>query len=241
MLAGVVLACLSILLFVPPVYRLRSLAGVEVTRLDPRFGEYTVHLGPADKRWVPIRIISRHALYAVIVAEDARFYSHIGIDPKEIWISFLLNLNRGHFARGASTITQQVVKMAFLKREKTLLRKVREAIGALVLEQLMTKDEILEWYINLVEFGVGIYGVRDASRIYFQSRPEFLSVSQAILLAMVLPNPPRWSKSLKNKKLTPFGRKRFLQIVQQLRGNGYITPLQAERTLATGDFGSPVQ
>src|SRR5690606_35698153 len=119
--------------------------------------------------------ISRHALHAIVVAEDARFYQHAGLDFAEIWASLKTNIRKGRYARGGSTITQQVVKVAFLSSRKNLIRKAREAVGAMLLELLFTKQEILEWYINLVQFGDGVYGIKEGCWHYFKTKPEQLT------------------------------------------------------------------
>lgn len=111
-------------------------------------------------------------------------------------------------ARGGSTISQQVVKMAFLSREKTLIRKAREVVGTL-LETILSKDEIMEWYLNLAEFGDAVYGIEKASWHYFRTKPQLLSIEQAVHLALVLPSPNGWSKGLRRKNLTRFGHQRF--------------------------------
>jgi monofunctional biosynthetic peptidoglycan transglycosylase len=225
--------------FIPPVYRLVD-GSVTVTQWIKRKGEVTAEVGPARTGWINSNNISKHALHAIIAAEDARFYSHIGIDPVEIWHSFRANLRRGKFARGGSTITQQVVKMAFLSREKSLIRKAREALGAILLELILPKQRILEWYINLAEFGDGVYGVKNGCWHYFRTKPAQLTVAQAVHLALVLPSPNKWSKGLRQRELTEFGHRRFTYLLNRLKNMKWITLSQWESTLASGDFGRPI-
>lgn len=200
----------------------------------------SVLVGPKHPNWVPLSKVSRFFINAIIVSEDSRFYQHYGLDYREIWNSFQTNLEQGRYARGASTITQQLVRIAFLHREKTILRKVREALGALLLERTLTKDEILEWYVNLIPLGQEQYGILEASHFYFKSDPELLSVSQSIQLAMTVPAPSVWAPGLIRKKLSEAGQKRFSKIAYALYSEGYITLNQYRKSLALGNFGAPV-
>ncbi|NRA45703.1 MAG: transglycosylase domain-containing protein [Oligoflexales bacterium] len=242
---GITLLGLTLLLictwwFIPPVHQF-SKGSVKIDRWRKSFGKVEELVGPSAKGWVPLEQVSLHAVHAILVSEDARFYEHFGLDYKEIWISFLTNVEHRRFIRGASTITQQLVKMAFLSRDKTLVRKLREMFGAVLLEMLFTKEQILEWYLNLVEFGNGVYGINEGASHYFQTNSELLTVSQGVHLALVLPSPNRWSKGLRRRNLTDFGCKRFSLILTKMLSAGYITESQWERAMATGNFGSPVR
>lgn len=225
---------------IPPVWLLQE-GQITVTQWQHDKGKQDVKLGPAYDGWIKVDAISRHVIYAIIVAEDARFYQHPGLDFYEIEKSIKLNWRKGRYVRGASTITQQVVKVAFLSRQKNLIRKIREAMGALVLEKILKKNAILEWYINLVEFGDGIYGIKAAAWHYFRTKPELLTIEQAAHLALVLPSPNKWSRGLRRKNLTEFGHQRFKLIVTRMRKAGYITRDQWLTALATGNFGRPVR
>ncbi len=225
--------------FIPPVWRLKG-ESVEVTRWERKRGEVHVRVGPQERGWIQGKRISRHVYNAMIVAEDARFYQHNGLDMIELAKSYETNMRHGRYVRGGSTITQQVVKMAFLTREKTLIRKAREAVGALLVEKLLTKAEILEWYINLAEFGDAIYGLREASDRYFNTKPELLTIQQAVHLALVLPSPNSWSRGLRQRNLTPFGHQRYATIASRMRLNGYITAAQWQNVVITGNFGGPI-
>lgn len=203
-------------------------------------GDTRKSIGPKGSHWTPKESISKNFFHAVIVAEDVNFYSHSGIDLAQIIEAAQLNLKESRYVRGASTITQQVIKIATLSSEKTLLRKLREAIGAIRLERMIGKNEILAWYANLAYFGSGIYGIKDAAQYYFGTTPDRLTISESVHLALILPAPSVWSESLKNKILTEFGRKRFTQLVTEMRNNRYITPVQYQASLSTGNFGRPV-
>ena len=142
---------LILLSLMPPVWKLKN-GPIAVLRW-PKSGPQYFSVGPQQAQWVPLAAVSKHVIHAIVVSEDARFYDHFGLDLKEIQNSVVFNVKKKRFARGASTITQQVVKMAFLDNDKNILRKFREALGAVALEFILNKDDVLAWYINLVEFG----------------------------------------------------------------------------------------
>lgn len=233
------LCVLLLILFVPWIPLLYT-GGIEVKRLDAKGESIMTEVGPRTKQWVSVKSVSRHLLHAIVVAEDAKFYQHHGFDFEAIRKAYALNQRKGKFMRGGSTISQQVVKMAFLSREKTYLRKAREAVGTVLMELLLPKDKILEWYINLTEFGGGIYGVKQAGHYYFKTRPELLTTEQSIHLALVIPSPNKWSKGLRAKSLTPFGHRRFSRIVSNLSKAGYISDTERQTALARGNFGAPI-
>jgi monofunctional biosynthetic peptidoglycan transglycosylase len=222
--------------FIPALY----LGSITVKRLDARGKPIDSEVGPSTPQWISIDKVSRHAINAVIVAEDAKFYHHHGFDFEAISKAIDINRKRGKYVRGGSTISQQVVKMAFLSREKTIIRKLREAAGTVILELIVPKDKILEWYINLCEFGGGIYGVKPAGRFYFRTRPELLTIEQSVHLAVVIPSPNKWSKGLRAGALTPFGQRRFARIVNNMYLAGYINESQRNTALARGNFGNPI-
>ncbi len=228
-----------ILWFIPWVPRL-LVGSVTVKQWTKKKGlTYTV-VGPGEPSWVNKSQISKNVFNAIVVAEDGRFYQHHGLDFQEIAKSIEVNRRKKRYVRGASTITQQVVKMAFLSREKTIIRKAREATGTLFLEAIMSKDDILEWYVNLAEFGDGIYGIKAAAEKYFGTKPSLLTIEQAAHLGLVIPSPNSWSAGLRKRDLTPFGERRFAKIVLNMRRQGYITQQQWVRALATGNFGRPL-
>lgn len=145
-----------------------------------------------QRRWVPLTRISAHLKRAVIVAEDARFYTHEGFDWEGIKDAALDNLEAGKFKRGGSTITQQLAKNLYLTPKKTLLRKMREALIARTLEHNLSKRRILELYLNVVEWGHHVYGAEAAARHHFGKPASALSKEEAALLAAILPAPRRY-------------------------------------------------
>lgn len=146
---------------------------------------------------IPIRSLPAHVTNAFIAAEDARFYSHEGVDLIRIGGAALADLKAGSFAQGASTITQQLIKLTHLSAEKTLTRKLDEAILSYRLEHIFSKEQILEAYLNRVYFGAGYYGIEAAARGYFGVPAKELSLSQSALLAGVLKSPARFAPHLR--------------------------------------------
>lgn len=214
---------------------------VEVTRWYRRVGKVVENVGPSQQKWTNYNRVSKYVYYAIVASEDSRYYEHFGLDFIEILKSIEKNVRKGGYVRGASTITQQVIKMALLSRDKTIIRKVREALGSIRLEMEMSKQGILEWYINLAEFGDGVYGIKDAAWHYFRTKPELITIQQAVNLALVLPSPNGWSVGLRRKKLTEFGKERYASIVRRMKRQGFITETLMETALNTGDFGNPVE
>ncbi len=145
------------------------------------------------QRWVSYRQISPHLKRAVIVAEDSAFFQHEGIDVEQIRKALEDALETGDTPRGASTITQQLAKNLYLSPSRNPLRKLRELIITRRLEAALPKARILEIYLNVVEWGDGIWGAEAASRAYFGVSAANLSRAQAALLAGALINPIRYS------------------------------------------------
>jgi membrane peptidoglycan carboxypeptidase len=161
---------------------------------DQLRGQLFEHRAPLGRgTWLPLWAIAPTLQTAVVAWEDPSFFFHSGLDYPEIARAVAINLRAGRYARGASTITQQVAKNLFVGPEKTLRRKVREAILARRLEQALTKDEILTVYLNVAEWGDGIVGAEAASRRYFGKSATALDWHEAALLAGILPNPRAWN------------------------------------------------
>lgn len=166
--------------------------------------------------WTPRDSIPAAAFEAVVASEDINFYEHHGVDWGSLWDAWQTNLRTGVVKRGGSTITQQLVKNAFLSRNRTYFRKAREIVGALLLDLFMSKKRQLTWYFNVVEFGPRIYGIRAAARYYFHKSPERLTRSECISLVLILPRPNRWNRSLLDGEPTPFFREQYRQIERRM-------------------------
>jgi monofunctional biosynthetic peptidoglycan transglycosylase len=142
-----------------------------------------------DQRWVPYGRISGHLKRAVLVTEDAAFWQHEGIDLEQIRESIEVNLERGEFARGASTITQQLAKNLYLSPSKNPVRKLRELMITRRLEAVLAKRRIFEIYLNVIEWGDGIYGAEAAARTYFRTAAASLGPEASARLAAAIVNP----------------------------------------------------
>ncbi len=139
--------------------------------------------------WIPYDSIAVNLKRAVIVAEDAKFADHEGFDLEGIQRAMERNKRRGHTTAGGSTISQQLAKNLFLSGERTYLRKAQEALITIMLETVMDKERILELYLNLAEWGEGLFGCEQAARHYFGTSAAHLSAEQAARLAAMLPRP----------------------------------------------------
>lgn len=142
---------------------------------------------------VPLSRISPYLIQAVLIAEDDKFFEHEGFDWDSMRQALESNLSKKRKLRGGSTITQQLAKNLFLKPNQNIVRKLREAAIAMKLERALSKKRILELYLNLIEWGNGIYGAEAAARSWFSCPAADLTLSQAIRLASILPNPHRFS------------------------------------------------
>ncbi len=152
--------------------------------------------------WVPLSRISSHLRHAVVAAEDASFFTHEGFDWEGIRHAALHNLEAGEMKRGGSTITQQLAKNLYLSSERSLLRKAREALITRLLERHLTKKRILELYLNVAEWGKGIYGAEAAARHHFGKSSQDLTADEAAWLAAILPSPRRYDPLRKTTFLT---------------------------------------
>ncbi|MDO9227620.1 MAG: monofunctional biosynthetic peptidoglycan transglycosylase [Pseudomonadota bacterium] len=140
-------------------------------------------------RWVDYPRISPHLKRAVIAAEDSKFIAHEGFDWEALEKAVEKNIKKGRFAAGGSTISQQLAKNLFLSASKNPFRKLQEAVITVMIEQLWSKRRILEVYLNVIEWGNGIYGAEAAARRYFKSSAAALGPGQAAHLAAMIPNP----------------------------------------------------
>jgi monofunctional biosynthetic peptidoglycan transglycosylase len=146
-------------------------------------------------QWVPYERISTHLKRAVIAAEDAKFLEHEGFDWEGIAKAREKNEKKGRVVAGGSTITQQLAKNLFLSPSKSYARKVQEAIIALMLEAFLPKRRILELYLNVIEWGNGVFGAEAAAKRYFGTSAAQLSAEQAARLAAMIPSPRRFERN----------------------------------------------
>jgi monofunctional biosynthetic peptidoglycan transglycosylase len=180
----------------PPRSEVRALATKNPTRT--RLMEQRAEEARAKGRkarvvqsWVPLSRVSRHLIHAVIASEDQNFFGHEGVDWHAIEESFQRDVQKRRFARGGSTITQQLAKNLYFGTRKSLIRKLRELVVAHWLEADLSKARILALYLNLIEWGDGIYGCEAAARHWYGKPASDLSADEAAGLAAMIPNPRR--------------------------------------------------
>jgi len=186
--------------------------------------------GWADRRvsheWVPLRKISGNLLKAVLIAEDDKFWQHEGFDYEAMERALEKNLKERKIAMGGSTISQQLAKNLWLSPSKNPIRKVKEAILTWRIERALSKQRILEIYLNVAEWGDGIFGIEAASRHYYGISAARLTALQASRLAAVLPNPIRWSPT----GGTRYVRNRSAIIYRVMVRRGIVLPGYREMT-----------
>jgi hypothetical protein len=156
---------------------------------DAQGRQVEVESGPGTPEWTPGSAISKFMEAAVLTTEDGGFHRHHGFDHEAIKNSIRENLRKKKFVRGASTISMQLAKNLYLDRGKNLSRKLQEAVLTMYLEQELTKEQILELYFNVVEFGPMVYGIGPAARSYFSTRPADLTLGQALYISSIMPSP----------------------------------------------------
>lgn len=182
--------------------------------------------------WTPLAGFAPHLVHAVLIAEDDTFYRHRGFDLAQIWEAVRINWRKGRYAYGGSTITQQLARNLYLSPEKTLLRKAREAMIAWKLERALSKRRILELYMNLAEWGPGIYGGQAAARTYYAKDAADLTVDEAVFLACTLPSPRRYHPFAQTESL----ERRREDVLRRMREAGYL-PAEPDQT--AGPAGRP--
>jgi len=178
---------------------------------------------------VPLSGIPTQLIEAVLAVEDAQFYEHRGVSPRAMFRALIMNVLAGRRAQGGSTITQQLARRLFLTPEKTLVRKIREALLALEIEKRYTKAKILELYLNLVYFGHGAYGVEAAAQTYFQKSVSELTLPESAMLAGLPSAPNRFSPISDPSR----ARHRRAHVLDRMVHAGFITAEQADSAKRT--------
>jgi monofunctional biosynthetic peptidoglycan transglycosylase len=184
-------------------------------------------------QWRPLGAISRYLRAAVIYAEDYNFYRHDGIDWRAIEHAVSADWNKGAMSVGGSTITQQLAKNLYLSPRRSVIRKLRELLIAFALEDHLTKQRILELYLNVVEWGDGVFGAEAAARRWFHHPAQSLTPAEAVRLAIALPNPTARAPDVRDAELT----RKAVRLLRLLRMQGLIDAGQ-ERT-ALDEVGAP--
>jgi len=205
---------------IPDPMALRHKERAPLVRLLARDGSVLAERGGAAP-YIPVDLLPRHLIDAVLAIEDRRFFSHRGVDPTGLGRAILTNLRAGRFAQGGSTITQQLAKNMFLTPERTLWRKFEELILSLWLELRLNKPDILELYLNRVYFGSGAYGVESAARRFFNKGAQDVTMAEAAVLAGLLKAPSRYSPAW-NPSLS---RARAQEVLAAMIEAGFATPI----------------
>ncbi|MBI5532652.1 MAG: transglycosylase domain-containing protein [Deltaproteobacteria bacterium] len=186
--------------------------------------------GPGTPGWTPIGGVSQNMEMAVLSTEDARFRIHHGFDHEAIHNSVRENLIKGAFVRGASTLSMQLAKNLYLERKKTVSRKLQELILTMYLEQVLTKEQILELYFNVVEFGPMLYGIGPASAHYFRCAPSELTPGQALYLSSILPQ-PKTQHFASGGRLSEGWMKYIWKLIKNAEKRSWLTPEDAQSAL----------
>jgi len=166
--------------------------------------------------WIPLRSITQDAVDAVVVSEDGTFWGHDGFDWFEFKESIERNFEEGRAARGASTITQQLVKNLYLSSSKNPLRKLKEWMLTWYMEKQLSKSRILEIYLNVIEWGDGVYGIEAASRYYFDKSASALNREECARLAAIIPSPRKHRADLDSKYV--LRRSKLILVRMEARG-----------------------
>lgn len=186
--------------------------------------------GPGTRGYVPLDGVSPYIQSALLVCEDGGFLHHDGFDREAIQNSIRENLRTGRFARGASTISMQLAKNLYLRRDKTISRKLQEAALTMLLEQSLSKSQLLELYLNVIEFGPGLYGIGPAAKRYFNTTPDRLSLAQSFFLISILPNPKQIFFGSDGR--VPAGRMKYLQTLMAIAyKRGHFTQAELDAGL----------
>lgn len=183
------------------------------------------------QQWVPLSAVSKPAVDAVLISEDASFYLHDGVDTVELARAVGQAVEKGELGRGASTLTQQLAKNLWLSTDRSLVRKLKELVLAHRLEEALTKQRILTLYLNVVEWGNGVYGIEAGAREHFGVSASRLSVAQGAVLAAMLPSPRKRSPSSGSRALW----KHAHHVVDALKTYKRISAAQAEEAHAEVD------
>lgn len=211
----------------PDVRALKDYRPSLITRVFSNTDELIAEFYIEKRILVPLKEIPLRLKQATLAVEDSNFYYHFGIDPKAILRAMRTNLQAGRVVEGGSTITQQLTKTLLLTRDRTLVRKIKEAILALRMELIFSKDEILEMYLNHIYYGHGAYGVEAAARTYFGKSVKDLSIAECSMIASLPKAPNNYSPYRNPKK----ARKRRNHVVRRMAHLNFITDSEEKEAL----------
>jgi len=209
----------------PDVRVLRTYVPTETTYIYDIKGKELASLhGEANREVVKLDKISPTLKRAVLAMEDSHFYLHHGINPNSVGRALLMNWERGTVVEGGSTLTMQLVKNLFLRPERKFSRKVAEAVMAIRVEQIFTKDQILEMYLNQIYWGHNNYGIQTASQSYFAKSADKLNLAESAMLAGLIQSPEEYSPFV-NKEVA---KQRQSVVLSRMRELGWITASEEE-------------
>ena len=203
--------------------------------LEPDGTEFQMETGPGTPNWTYIEDISPFFVHAVLAHEDAGFFNHHGFSMLHVRNALVRNLKERRYVVGASTITMQLVKNVFLHREKTLARKIQEVLLTWWIERVMEKRDILELYLNVIEYGPKVYGIRNGARHYFNRLPAQLSPAESVYLSTILPNPKRYHSHFERGALSPQWAENLRRMFARMRERGWYSPEAVEYGLSEID------
>ena len=230
-----------------------ELPGFDIVRFNPRTDvrvllpdEHHVHtavqpetdfefiMSPNDPNWVRLGSISPFVVKALRTNEDGSFYTHGGFSWFQVKQSIERNLRDRRYVRGASTVSMQLVKNVFLSHQKTAARKLQEAMLTFAMEQVVRvpKDRILEWYLNIVEWGPGVYGIHRASYHYFGKHPSRLTVGESVWLISILPGPRKYHGYFARGEISDGWWDRMQRLIKVMHGRGHINQEQYQVAVA---------
>lgn len=213
----------------PPRAAPERLAGGFTHRVTMRDGQIrTVHLYPGSGTFTPLPLVSPYMVAAVLTTEDGGFWRHDGFLPSQFRTALHRNLEAGQVRLGASTITMQMVKNVLLSHERTLARKLQEMFLTWYVESTLTKERIMEIYLNVVELGPGIYGVTRAAEHYFGKHPSELTPPEAAYLALMLPSPVRRHANYCRGEPSPSFQVKIARILRIMNERGRLDDLDYE-------------
>jgi hypothetical protein len=221
--------------FKPPRQMPRAIArlrGDFIFSSDESSGPHRpIDVSPASADFIALRDVPPLFVRTLLLAEDASFYGHRGIDLRELPTALLTNWSRGAAARGASTITQQLAKNLFLSRDKQLGRKLEELAITFLLESALGKDRILEIYLNIIEWGPDLRGLRPAAHTYFGCEPRALTPAEMAFLVAIIPGPIKYQSSFAHGTPGPGLRALIDELLGKLRAVDAISEEEYQRAL----------
>lgn len=196
--------------------------------------DYRFETSPEHPRWTKLGAVSPFVVKALRTNEDGSFYSHGGFSWFQVKHSIERNLRDGRYVRGASTISMQLVKNVFLSHQKTAARKLQEALLTFAMEQVVQvpKERILEWYLNIVEWGPGVYGIRKAAYHYFGKHPSRLNVGESVWLISILPGPRKFHAHYARGGISDGWWDRMRRLIKVMHGRGHIDAAQYAQAVA---------